>query len=344
MPKKSKNIWADIISYENLALAFRMVRKGKRFQSSVLKIYHNLDDALFTIQEELETHTWQPAPYRQFWITEVKPRLINAPAVRDRVIHWALMLQVGHIFERRFIDDSYACRTGKGTHLASQRMQSFLQKASNKWGNPYILKCDISKYFPSIDQEILMQQVRRIIADKDALWIFETIIKNGQADFGVGIPIGALTSQWLANLYLDALDHYIKDDLGIKYYLRYMDDFVIVTDSKECCQELLALIDAYVTDKLHLKLNPKTTIYPSSHGVDFVGYRHWTGHKLPRKRTVKRARKIFRTFPQKFAKGQIDLEYIRPRMASFTGYMSHCDGYETLEHILANLVLTKKNI
>ena len=341
MPKRAKNLWADVVSYENLFAAFRRVRKGKRFHPAVLKMYYSLDDTLFGIRERLLAGTWTPAPYREFWVQERKPRLIHAPSAPDRVVHWALMLQAAPVFERRFIADSYACREGKGAHIASQRAREYIRAASGKWGNPYILKADISKYFPSIDQAVLMRRVERVIADKHVLWLFDTLIRNGKAGYGVGIPIGALTSQWLANLYLDALDHYIKDDLGIQYYLRYMDDFIVIGPSKAWCRTVLDQVEKFLTCALHLRLNPKTGIWPVTHGLDFVGYRHWSDHVLPRKRTVKRARAQFRDMKRLYAKGRIDLEYVRPRVASFTGYMKHCDGYQSLEHMLDEFVLIR---
>ena len=340
VPKKAKRLWDDVTSHENLQAAFKKVRNGKRFHPSILRIYYDLDDNLLELRQCLRSHTWRPAPYRQFWVQETKPRLIHAPAAIDRVVHWALMLQAGPVFERRFIDDTYACREGRGAHLASRRLRAFLRTATALWGKPYILKADISKYFPSIDQRILMDTVARLIADPDVLWLFDAIIRNNGAGYGVGIPIGALTSQWLANLYFDPVDHFIKDDMGIRFYLRYMDDFVIIGPSKLWCQTVLDNVRDFLACR-RLALNPKTDIFPASHGVDFVGYRHWTDHVLPRKRTVRRARRVFRRFPVRYARGEIDLEYIRPRVASFTGYMGHCDGYATLEHILERLVLMR---
>lgn len=320
--------------------AFRRVRRGKRFHPQLMRFYYELEDSLYRLAESLDNYSWRPGPFNEFWITEIKPRFIAAPPVLDRIVHWALMLRAMPIFERRFISDSFACRVGKGTHLASARARQFLREATNRWGKPYILKADISKYFPSIDQAILMRRVERIIADDHVLWLFDSIIRNNSPGYGTGVPIGSLTSQWLANLYLDPLDHFMKDELGIKHYIRYMDDFVVIGPSKEWCKTVWGLVDAFAAT-LKLKLNPKTGIWPASHGIDFVGYRHWTDHVLPRKRTVKRAKKQFRALRKQYAKGMIDLEYIRPRVASFTGYMKHCDGYKTLEHILGEFVLIK---
>lgn len=251
----------------------------------------------------------------------------------------------GHVIPEvfGFFGHIFPAKNGAGTTFASatsRRLRAFLRAATALWGKPYILKADISKYFPSIDQRILMDTVSRLIGDPDVLWLFDAIIRNNGANYGVGIPIGALTSQWLANLYFDPVDHFIKDDMGLRFYLRYMDDFVIIGPTKQWCQTVLDNVRDFLACR-RLTLNPKTDIFPASHGVDFVGYRHWVDRVLPRKRTVKRARKAFRSFPVRYARGEIDLDYIRPRVASFTGYMGHCDGYATLEHILERLVLTR---
>ena len=189
-------------------------------------------------------------------------------------------------------------------------------------------------------------------ADRDVLWLFGRIIRAQQMQgvpdamldsvpYGTGLVIGALTSQWLANLFFDPIDHFIKDELGVRYYLRYMDDFVLVGPSKDWCRTMLASIEKAVNCR-KLNLNPKTSIYPASHGLDFVGYRHWTNYTLPRKRTVKRARLRFRHLREQYARGRIDLDYVRPRVASFTGYMQHCDGFVTLDKILENFVLVRQ--
>ena len=322
-------------------LAFKKVRCGKRFHPGLMKFYYRLTDRLFDLAESLDNYTWRPGIFREFWINEVKPRFITAPPVHDRIVHWALMLQIAPVFERHFILDSYACREGKGAHLASKRTLEFLRSASAKWGKPFIFKADISKYFPSIDQKILMQRLSRIIKDQHVLWLFDTIIRNNCREYGTGLPIGALTSQWMANLYLDPLDHFLKDDLGIKFYVRYMDDFVIIGPSKDWCHNIWRQVENF-TAGLKLTLNPKTGIWPVTQGLDFVGYRHWTDHVLPRKRTVKRARHSFRSIQKLWAKGLIDTEYVRPRVASFTGYMKHCDSHVTLEKILEKFILRKE--
>ena len=337
MPKTVKNIWPEIASFTTLAAAFQKVREGKRFDTDTLKFYAHLEDNLFSLEEQLLKKTWRPHPFREFYITIPKPRLIQAPEFSDRVVHQAVMLKAGPEMERRFISDSYASRLEKGTHKASNRLRAFMRSASSKWAHPYLIKADIKSYFGSIPHDRLLERVKRIYGDPDLLWFFDTLIRESGYT-GRGLPIGSLTSQWLANLYLDSLDHFVKDELGAAYYVRYMDDFVIVGPDKAWCKEMLGKITAFV-EGLDLRLNPKTGIRPITQGVDFVGYRHWTSHTLPRKSTVKRAKKQFKSLQRRYNAGKISLDYVTARVVSFTGYMKHCDGRTTLQGILDKFVL-----
>lgn len=340
MPKTVSHIWGEIASFSNLALAYQRTCKGQRFGTGAVTFHAHLEENLFALEEQLQQRTWRPSPFREFVIHEPKLRLVQAPAFGDRVVHQAVMHVAAPVFERRFIHDSYANRVDFGTHRASQRLRSFMRSASAKWVHPYVIKADIKSYFPSIPHEPLLQRVARLFADPGVLWFFERVV-TGCGLTGKGLPIGSLTSQWLANLYLDALDHHAKETLGIRYYLRYMDDFVIVGQDKAWCKGMLARLDDFVQG-LQLSLNPKTAVMPLSKGVDFVGYRHWTSHVLPRKRTVARARRSFRSMLRRHAAGRIDLDFIRARVASFTGYMRHCDGQRSLMAILDGFVLRRQ--
>ena len=337
MARTAKNLWQEIATFSTLARAFQRVREGKRFDSDTMYFYAALEDNLFALEAELKNQTWHPKPFREFIITSPKLRRIQAPEFADRVAHQAVMLYASPIFERRFIADSFANRVGFGTHAASHRLRHFMRAASAKWEKPYVIKADISAYFPNISHARLMERLRRIFADPGVLWFFDTLI-HGSGYVERGLPIGSLTSQWLANLYLDSLDHYVKEDLSVKYYVRYMDDFIIVGPDKAWSRETLAKIDDFVQG-LELRLNPKTGIRPISQGVDFVGYRHWTSHTLPRKRTVTRAKKQFKSLQRRYNAKKIDYDYVRARVVSFTGYMKHCNGKTTLQSILDKLVL-----
>lgn len=340
MSLRAKNVWPQITSFANLLEAWRKVQLGKRYKLPVLRVRSDIEEELFSIQERLIAKTWTPAPCRSFRIVEVKPRLIDAPTVSDCIVHHALMNPLESWFMKRFIPDSFACQKFKGTHAASRRTREFMRSASGKWGSPYVIKADISSYFSSINHERLMAMLPKVVSDRDALWLFERIIlDNGYRERG--LPLGCLTSQWLANLYLDALDHFVKDEMAVKYYVRYMDDFVILGPSKQWCWDALENIRGFVEKSLLLSLNPKTGVWPISRGIDFVGYRHWTDHVLPRKRTVKRAKKLFKVLARQYAQGRIGLDYVRPRVVSFCGYMKHCDGHRTAETALEKLVLRK---
>lgn len=343
MARKLRNVWNRLISFENLFLAWEAAARGKRYTLPVLKFGANLEEKLFLIQDRLRSKTWRPGPWREFISKEPKLRLIQAPPFADRIVHHALCNLINPVFERRFIQDSYACRKRKGTHAAGIRLTDFLRRHTRHGRRVYVLKADIKSYFPSIDHDILMQIVEKNIADRDILWLVSQIVKNNGFS-GTGLPIGALTSQLFANAYLDIFDHYVKDCLGVKYYVRYMDDFVVVSDDKGYLSRLVRDLEEFLEQHLHLCLNPKTCIFPASHGVDFAGYRHWATHRLPRKRNLKRTRKKFRSMTVDYRMGLIDVWYVRDRVMSFTGYIKHCNAYRSAGSVLGDLVLCRGEV
>lgn len=212
MPKTYNNLWEKIIDFENIFLAFKEARKGKRYKNEVLEFSNDLESNLISIQNELIWDKWKPGRWREFFVYDPKKRLIQAPPFKDRVVHHALVRIIEPLFERKFIYDSYACRAGKGTHKAMKRCVKFLRIIKRNHGKVYVLKADISKYFPSINRYILKQIIQRTIRCKKTLKLIEKIINIDNEP--KGIPIGALTSQLFANIYLDRLDHFVKDFLG----------------------------------------------------------------------------------------------------------------------------------
>jgi RNA-directed DNA polymerase len=323
-------LWMQVIAWENLLAAYRTAGKGKRYRPAVLRFSAQLEENLISIQNHLIWYSWQPGSPREFRVLDPKPRLIQAPPFEDRIVHHALVSVIEPLFERRFIHDSYACRRGKGVHAAIQRLQYFLRAAQRRWTSVYALQMDISKYFASISHDRLMVILNRSIPDVDVLWLCETVIRAG-GDNGTGIPAGALTSQLFANAYLDRLDHFVKDELGERYYLRYMDDFVILGPDSSALHVLRRRIENWLWRELELSVNPKSGIYPARHGVDFCGYRTWSTHILPRKRNVKRARKALRGLRERFRRGEVTINHVRQRMASFLGYLRHCKSWRVLK-------------
>lgn len=344
MPKTLRNIWEKITSFENIFGAWNDARRGKRYYPQILKFGARVEENILGIQGELIHRVWRPSPWREFVCREPKLRLIQAPTFADRVVHHALVRVINPAFERRFILDSYACRKGKGTLAAGQRLTLFLRaahmKAAQQGRRVYILKADIKSYFPSIVHDILMSIMQRTVQDEGALWLINRIVRdNGFEE--LGLPIGALTSQLFANVYLDVFDHYVKDELGVRWYVRYMDDFVVVETDKAKLHDLLIMMGTVLWERLRLRLNPKTTIFPASHGVDFAGYRHWTSFRLPRKRNVKRFRKKLRRMKRLYAEGRIGVPFVRARLMSFLGYAKHCKAYRTTESALSDFVLAR---
>lgn len=329
----TNNIWPAIIDFENLFVAYQAAARGKRYRRAQLEFASDLEANLITLQNELIWGMWHPLPLREFWINDPKRRLISAPAFRDRVVHHALVQVIEPILDRRFIHDSHACRVGHGTHYAVNRVQGFLRRAKRAWGGSYIYKGDIRGYFPSIHHGTLKTIIRRRISDRQALALVDRII-DGYREGPRGLPIGALTSQLFANSYLDPLDHFAKDRLGVRSYARYMDDFVAVLESKSAARTARIELERFIRDELLLEINPKSGIHPGSLGVAFCGFRIWPTHILPRKSTIKRAgrrlRKLALTAPA---------ARVRDSVMSFLGYFKHVSAQRSMRSILDRTVI-----
>ena len=346
--KTYDGLYDQICSFENLWRSADQSQKGKRFQDCVARFNFNREREIFRLQEELLSGSYQPGKYHEFIIYEPKKRLISAAPYRDRVVHHALCNIIEPIFEKTFIYDSYACRVGKGTHKAVDRFTEFCRK------NRYVLKADISKYFPSIDHEILKQLIRHKIRDSRALWLIDLIIDSSNPQEPVnnyfleddlfapikrrhGIPIGNLTSQFFANIYLNSLDHYIKEQLHCKYYIRYCDDFVILSDDKNLLYNYKEQIREYLV-LLRLRLHPhKCQIFPVQCGTDFLGYRVFPEYRLVRGDNITRFRRRMCKLQEDYTKGKISLLNISQSIQSWIGHVSHADSYGLRKKLLGEL-------
>ncbi|NHQ61002.1 RNA-dependent DNA polymerase [Chlorobium sp. BLA1] len=304
--KRSKNLFDCIISFENMLSAAHKAAKGKRENLSVLCFFAHFEENLWEIIAELKNKTYQPGSYKTFSIYKPKPRQISAAPFRDRVVHHALIAFVGPILERTFIFDTYANRTAKGTHKAIERYQHFLKKYQ------YGLKFDIRKYFPSIDHNILKTLLRRKISCADTLWLIDLIIDNSNAqaehshyfpgdtlftpyERRRGLPIGNLTSQWFANYYLSFLDHYIKEQLRCRGYVRYVDDGVLFSNEKVQLWAWKEAIEEFL-QQYRLILNPqRTELYPSTEGKCFLGQKVYHSYRKLPSENVRRAKKRIRS-------------------------------------------------
>lgn len=339
--KTYRQLLPKIYEYENLLLAHKNARKGKRNKPEIMRFHERHEEHLLRLQEELSSQAWRPDPYREFvQIGPVKRRVIHAPTYRDRVVHHSIAQVILPILEPGWIYDSYACRQGKGSHKAVKRLQSFLRRCNEP--NPYVLQMDISKYYPSIHHGVLMEQLSQHIADDGLLSMIERLL-YGFSTTGRGIPIGAYTSQIFANVYLNSLDHFAKECLCEPFYERYMDD-VIVVGNKAHLQGAAKEIRWMIEGLLKLKLNPKSKIFPASRGTDFCGYRTWREKMRPRKRTVKAAARRFESISKRSCRSGVLIDEVRGSVTSFLGYMAFCNGRRTAASTLRRLRLKRGGV
>lgn len=339
MPVTHTGLFGQVIAFDSLLVAAREAGRGKRYTRSCAAFACRREEELINLHNHLLHGTWQPSPPREFVVREPKLRLIQAPTFADRVVHHAVYQVVNPLFERKFIPDSFACRAGKGHLAAAQRVQQQVRQAQRNWGKVWVLKADVSRFFASIDHDIVLAEFARTVSDPQLCELVGRIVRNSGFE-RAGLPVGALTSQLLANVLLNRLDHYAKDELGYRYYCRYMDDFVVLLPDKASAVEAMRLLGEQI-NALGLSLNPKTAVHPAPRGIDFCGYRIWATHLLPRKRNIKRARRQFSKLAEKYAKGEIGFEEIQPRVASFLAYTKHCQAKTTVEKVLSDFSLAR---
>lgn len=301
-----RHLYPQIYDWENLLLAWRKARRGKRGLPPAATFEMNVAENLLTLQAEVAEKRYQPGGYVSFHIHEPKRRLISAAPFRDRVVHHALCNVIEPLFERRFIHDSYANRKGKGTHAALDRCQQFARRY------PYLLQCDVQQFFPAIDHSLLMQTINRVVVDPELLWLCATILESGAGVLGNeyemayfagddlfaanrprGLPIGNLTSQFWANVYLNQLDHFVKRELGCPAYLRYVDDFLLFADDKATLHLWRAEIIDFLTG-LRLNLHEKRCHpQPVTEGIPFLGFVIYPEHRrLKRRKGIEYRRRL----------------------------------------------------
>lgn len=323
---RTGNLYEKICSFENIYSAYLKARKCKRYRPGVLDFTENLEHNLLSIWHDLRDKTYAIGPYKTFIIFEPKEREIFALEFRDRVVQHALIAVIDPVISSTFIHDTYACRTNKGTHAGLRRLHQLITNCS---GENYFLKADISKYFPSIDKEILKEKIRRKIKCADTLWLIDQIIDSSSA----GLPIGNLTSQLFANFYLSDLDHFIKEQLLEKRYLRYMDDFVIIGSDLEKLKQDRAAIQGEL-EKIGLYLNSKTAIAKIKQGIDFLGYRNWPNITKLRKRNIIKNRRKFNKFAKRITIGKTNETVMERSAASLHGYTKYAACEKTKFSIL----------
>ena len=324
--KRYGQLFEQITAFDTLLLAARKAWRGKQQRQSVGHFIFHLEPELLTLQEELCSGTYRMQPYRTFTIYEPKARQICAAAFRDRVVQHAICHVLDPLFERWSIHDSYTCRRGKGTHAAVRRAQQL----ARRW--PYVLKCDVRKYYESVDHAVLKALLRRKFKDRALLTLLDGIIAHPLpfGTTGQGLPIGNLTSQYFANLYLGELDHLVQDRLRLPGYVRYMDDILVFASEKPHLHETLATIRTFLHDTLRLTLKDEVTrLMPVTQGVAFLGFRVFPGLIRLDGRKWARVRRRVRQREAQYRCGMLEAEALQRALASMLGHIGHADTLAT---------------
>jgi RNA-directed DNA polymerase len=348
MPRSFGSLFPRLVSFDNLLAAFSRARRGKRHKPAVGAFEAALEVELLRLQDELASGAYRPGPYRSFYVHQQKRRLITAAPFRDRVVHHALLRVLEPVFEPAFIRDSYACRVGRGQHQSLDRYQAWSRRYR------YVLRGDVAKFYPSVDHRILLGLVRRRVRDARLLELVAMIVESGagilDSEWPVswfegdtlfsplerkrGLPIGSLTSQFFGNVYLNELDHYVKERLRCRAHLRYMDDFAVFGDDPAELAAHQRSISEFLA-RLRLTLHrARTRVWRTSDGAEFLGFRVFPEHRLPRKATVYRYSRHLRRLAER--KGPAALQRIRDSFAAWHGHTQHGKWYQVnrlvLEH------------
>jgi retron-type reverse transcriptase len=353
--KRHGKLYPELTTFANLFAASRQARRGKRYRDNVLAFEANLEAELLRLQAELQNKTYTPGAYRTFYIHEPKKRLISAAPYRDRVVHHALCNVIQPIFERTFIRDSYANRSGFGTHRALRRFTGFARTSR------YVLQCDIQKYFPSIDHEILKTLLRRKIKCPDTLWLMDTLIDHSNPQEPVpfyfpgddlftptqrsrGLPVGNLTSQFFANVYLNGFDHFVKQQLQIDRYVRYVDDFALFSDDKAILEAARPALEDYLAG-LRLKIHPiKSQLFETRIGASFLGFRILPDTIRVRTENLRRARRRLHRLQRAYARGGIELDTVFRSLRSWLAHLQHGDTWRLREKLLAEFSFCRETV
>ena len=345
-----------IASFDALLAAYGRARRAGRVRSETAAFDRALEGNLLALREELVAGTYRPGGYRSFFVTVPKRRLVSAAPFRDRVVHHALVGALEPLFERRFIPDSFACRKGKGTHAALNRAHGFVRRFR------YCLCADVVRFFPSVDHEVLMATVARVVRCGRTLDLLQRILDGGKGVLRSeypgtlfpsddllallrprGLPIGNLTSQFLANVHLDPLDHFVKEGLRVRGYVRYADDFRVFDDSKERLHEVRREMERFLGGLRLVLHDRKTQVIPCAAGVPFLGFVLLPdGRRRLRREGVRRFRKRLRALARDLAAGRTTQEKVSDSVRAWLAHADHAQAERLKRQVLREVTFTCK--
>lgn len=332
MPKIFE-IYEKVYDIDNLKKSYKQTQIGQRKYRKEAIIFDMFrEKQIDALQQSLIDMTYKPGAYNQFKVYEPKERLISAPKIRDKVVQFSCHLVLKEIYSPVFIDTSYACLEGKGSHRAADKVQHNLRFVQWKYGDGYVLKMDVRKYFYSINRDVLKTLLRKKIGDEKFLYLLDVII-DSSPEGDTGLPLGNVTSQDFANIYLNEVDQYVKRYLGIREYVRYMDDIVIVLENLDKAREVRDKITVFLKERLCLETNEKTHIFPISQGVNAYGYKIYTTHMLVRNSSKKHMKKRIKKMDEKLKQGEITEKEVTQSVNSWLGHARHSNSYNLSKKI-----------
>ena len=338
--KTRKYLYPRLYSLSNLIIAWKNAKKEKTLHEDVIEFEKDIRANLLSLHNELKNKTYKPKPLITFILRDPKTRKISKSDFRDRVVHHALINVIGKIFQKIFIYDSCANQINKGTLFALERFDEFRRKATkNNTVSAFCLKADVKHYFEEINHDVLISIIKEKIADEEVIWLIKQILANVSSQSGgqttLGMPLGNLTSQFFANVYLNELDYFVKHELKAKYYIRYVDDFVILHQSKEQLEKWRKEIDYFLNEKLRIQLHPqKSRIILLYKGIDFVGFRNYTNYRLLRKRNIKSMRRKIYLFKKRY----IDFSQLFNSYQGWQAYAQWANTHKLREEIKKEII------
>lgn len=332
MPKTIRNSYYKNLTYEKLMEAHIKSRKGKGYRKDIIEFNLKQEEYIMWLLEQLKNKTYKHGGYTVFYITEPKVRKIEKSRYIDRIVHrWVVDNFLIPAFVPQFINTSYACLKDRGMHKACLDVQKAMKHCKVKWKEYYILKMDVAKYFDNINKEILLKIIERKIKDKDLMWLIKEILYSQEKE--KGIEIGNYTSQTFANIYLNEIDQFVKHKLHIKYYFRYLDDSVLMVETKKEAKYALKEIRKFLKENLELELNKKTQIFKNKQGVNFCGYKINEYRLKIRDKGKRKLKKKVKKLTQKVYEGEITSKEAKKYLAGHMGYIKYANVHRLMEKL-----------
>lgn len=333
MPKRIKDIFFNKLKFLNMYNAYERASKGKHKNKEVIIFEFDLANNIINILKELYSGKYKTGVYRKFKVYEPKERIIESLPFKDRIVQqWYIEEFIKPIFVPKFIQDTYACIEKRGVHKCVKKLYKYMYNYEKENLNFYILKCDVKKFFYSINKQKLYSIIKKYVKDKYFLNLTKELINNNNEKYG--IPIGNYTSQYFANIYLNELDHYVKEKLKVKYYVRYMDDFALLLEDKNSCRNVLNKISEFLKNELDLQLNQKTNYFKQKQGINFCGYKIYSSHILVKKENIKKMKRKIKKWNKLYEQKKIKLKQTTLKLNSWIGHAHNADSFKLINKIL----------